>query len=177
MRVNYTVKKMTLKPSTKDHIEAKLAKLQKFFSDNADVSVMLRLEGNRVTTELTIRDAGTVFRAEDSQVDLVDAFDNAYDNIIRRIRKQKTKLAKRLRVDAFEPIEANVPEIDPISNEDFKVVRTKSFAIKPLSVQEAILQMQMVGHKFYMFRNEQTNEINVVYERKDGEFGIIEPEN
>ncbi len=178
MKVNYTVKKMTLRPASKEHIEKKLAKLPKFFSDDADVSIMLRPENGKVTAELTIRDAATVFRAEDTQTELTDAFDNAFDNIIRRIRRQKTKLAKRLKSAAFEPDDfADLPD-DPIQDDgdEFKVVRVKSFSIKPLSVQEAILQMNMVGHHFYMFRNEQTGEMNVVYERNNGEYGLIEPE-
>ena len=177
MNVNYTVKKMTLKPSTREHIDKKLQKLEKFFSDDAQVSVMLRLDNNNsVTAELTIRDSSTVYRAEDTQTDLIDAFDNAFDNIIRRIRKQKTKLEKRLRSGSFDELDlfAGAPDLE--EEGEFKIVRTKHFAIKPLSVQEAVLQMKMVGHRFYMFKNEQTGEVNVVYERNNGEYGLIEPQ-
>ena len=176
MKINYTVKKMTIKPSTKEHIEKKIEKLEKFFSEEADVLVMLRLENNeRAIAELTIRDKATVFRAEDTQADLIDAFDNAFDTVIRKIRKQKTKLSKRVKSAVFDPI----PDFLDITEEDdgeFKVVKTKSFSMKPLSVQEAILQMNMVGHKFYMFQNEATGQTNVVYERRNGEYGLIEPE-
>ena len=176
MKINYTVKKMTVKPSTKEHIEKKIEKLEKFFSEEADVLVMLRLENNeRAIAELTIRDKGTVFRAEDTQADLIDAFDNAFDTVIRKIRKQKTKLSKRVKSAVFEPI----PDFLDVIEEDegeFKVVKTKTFSMKPLSVQEAILQMNMVGHKFYMFQNEATGQTNVVYERHNGEYGLIEPE-
>ena len=172
MKTTYTVKKMTIKPSTQDHIEKKLQKLDKFFSDNADASVMLRLERDRVTVEITIRDNGLVYRAEDEQIDLLDAFDDAYDNIVRRIRKQKTKLEKRI-------ISAALVEFDiPLDDEpkDFDIVKSKKFTMKPLSVQEAILQMNLIGHKFYMFHNQDTDSINVVYERNDGRYGLIEPE-
>ena len=176
MKINYTVKKMTIKPSTKEHIEKKIEKLEKFFSEEADVLVMLRLENNeRAIAELTIRDKATVFRAEDTQADLIDAFDNAFDTVIRKIRKQKTKLSKRVKSAVFEPI----PDFLDVIEEDegeFKVVKTKTFSINPLSVQEAILQMNMVGHKFYMFQNEATGQTNVVYERHNGEYGLIEPE-
>ena len=176
MKINYTVKKMTIKPSTKEHIEKKIEKLEKFFSEEADVLVMLRLENNeRAIAELTIRDKATVFRAEDTQADLIDAFDNAFDTIIRKIRKQKTKLSKRVKSAVFEPI----PDFLDVIEEDegeFRVVKTKTFSMKPLSVQEAILQMNMVGHKFYMFQNEATGQTNVVYERHNGEYGLIEPE-
>ena len=95
MKVNYTAKKITLRETSKQHIEKKLSKLERFFSDDATAQVMFRLDSNRVIAELTVRDSGVVFRAEDAQTDLMDAFDNAYDNIIRRIRKQKTKLERQ----------------------------------------------------------------------------------
>ena len=172
MKTTYTVKKMTIKPSTQDHIEKKLQKLDKFFSDNADASVMLRLERDRVTVEITIRDNGLVYRAEDEQIDLLDAFDDAYDNIVRRIRKQKTKLEKRIKSAAL--VEFDIPLDDELK--DFDIVKSKKFTMKPLSVQEAILQMNLIGHKFYMFHNQDTDSINVVYERNDGRYGLIEPE-
>lgn len=172
MKTTYTVKKMTIKPSTQDHIEKKLQKLDKFFSDNADASVMLRLERDRVTVEITIRDNGLVYRAEDEKIDLLDAFDDAYDNIVRRIRKQKTKLEKRIKSAAL--VEFDIPLDD--EPKDFDIVKSKKFTMKPLSVQEAILQMNLIGHKFYMFHNQDTDSINVVYERNDGRYGLIEPE-
>ena len=172
MKSTYTVKKMTSKPSTQDHIEKKLQKLDKFFSDNADASVMLRLERDRVTVEITIRDNGLVYRAEDEPIDLLDAFDDAYDNIVRRIRKQKTKLEKRIKSAAL--VEFDIPLDD--EPKDFDIVKSKKFTMKPLSVQEAILQMNLIGHKFYMFHNQDTDSINVVYERNDGRYGLIEPE-
>ena len=133
---------------------------------------MLRLERDRVTVEITIRDNGLVYRAEDEQIDLLDAFDDSYDNIVRRIRKQKTKLEKRIKSAAL--VEFDVPPDD--EPKDFDIVKSKKFAMKPLSVQEAILQMNLIGHKFYMFRNQDTDSINVVYERNDGRYGLIEPE-
>ena len=172
MKIILTVKKMTLKPSSKDHIESRLSKLDKFF-DNAEANVMLRLENNRVTAEITIRNGSMVYRAENSQVDLIDAFDEACDNIVRRIRKQKTKLQKRLRPTAFDDETFNS---DDTPVDDFQIIKTKHFAVKPLTAQEAVLQMELIGHSFYMFRNEESNEINVVYRRNDGQFGLIEPD-
>lgn len=173
MKTTYTVKKMTLKDSTKKHIETRINKLDKFFDDNATANVMLRLESNRVTAELTIRSGSMVYRAEDTKTDLLEAFDTACGNIVRKIRKQKTKLEKRLRASAFgdekpEPVEEDDGE--------YQVIRKKQFSVKPLSVQEAILQMEMVGHEFFMFRNEEDGEINVVYRRNDGDYGLIIPE-
>ena len=108
MKTNYILRKLTLKDSSKEHIERKLKKLERFFSDDADVTVKFVLENNTVKSEITIKDKSTVYRAEDTQVDLTDAFDNSYDNIIRRIRKQKTKLEKRLRSTSFEEVFAPI---------------------------------------------------------------------
>lgn len=181
MKTTITVKKMTLKPSSKEHIDRKLKKFDKFFDDNAAATVMLRPENDRVTAELTIRSGALVYRAEDTDVDLCDAFDSACDNIVRRIRKQKTKLEKRLRPSAFDDIPmSSEGEVADLANgmdtdEAYEIIKSKHFAMKPQSVQEAILQMEMLGHTFYMFRNEETGEINVVYARNDGKYGLIEP--
>ena len=95
MKTNYNLRKITLKDSSKEHIEKKMKKLEKFFSENADATLKFVLENNSVKAEITIKDNATVYRAEDNQVDLIDAFDNAFDNVVRRIRKQKTKLEKK----------------------------------------------------------------------------------
>lgn len=175
MKINYTVKKMTLRENSKEHIEKKLKKLDKFFSDDAEVSVVLKLENERVVAELTIRDKGTVYRAEDEKIDLIDSFDSAFDNMIKRIKKQRSRLVKRLRENAFENEYAAMAAKE--DENEFKVIKSKHFPVKPISVQEAILQMELIGHKFFIFKNAETNEeINVVYLRNDGKYGLIQPE-
>ena len=104
MKLNYNLRKVSLKESSKEHIEKKIKKLERFFSDDAEVTLKFVLENDSITSEITINDKSTVYRAEDNQTDLVDAFDNAFDNIVRRIRKQKTKLEKRLRSTSFEEV-------------------------------------------------------------------------
>lgn len=173
MKTNYILRKVTLKETSKDHIEKKLKKLDRFFADDADVVLKFVCENNTVTAEITIKDKSTVYRAEDNQVDLTDAFDNAFDNIVRRIRKQKTKLEKRLRSTSFDEVFA--PD-DTISEEKFEVLRSKKFYLQAISVDEAILQMNLIGHQFFIFENEETGSINVVYKRKDGKYGLIETE-
>lgn len=172
MNTTYTVKKMTLKPSSKEHVETRLRKLDKFFDDTADAHVMFRVDNGQVKAELTIRAGSLVYRAEDADTDLLDAFDNACDGIVRKIRRQKTKLQKRLRPAAFD----DEPQEDTMAEGEYEIIKTKHFAIKPLSPQEAILQMEMVGHSFYVFRNEDNGNVNVVYKRNDGNYGIIEPD-
>lgn len=173
MKVNYTIRKMTLKDSSKAHVEKKLAKLDKFFTEQADVQVTFSLEKNRVKVEITIRDRALVYRAEDEQVDALDAFDKVFDMLVRQIRKEKTRLEKRLRVALPEGI-AN--EEEPVEDDTFEIVRSKKFYMRPMDAEEAILEMNLIGHQFFVFRNADTNEINVVYRRKDGAYGLIEPE-
>lgn len=173
MKTNYILRKVTLKEASKEHIEKKLKKLERFFTDEAEVTLKFVFENDSITAEITIKDKSTVYRAEDNQIDLIDAFDNAYDNVIRRIRKQKTKLEKRLRSTSFDEVFA--PD-DTILEENFEVIRSKKFYLQAISVDEAILQMNLIGHQFFVFENQETEKINVVYKRKDGKYGLIEPE-
>lgn len=175
MKTNYILRKVTLKDSSKEHIERKIKKLERFFSDDADVTLKFVLENNTVKSEITIKDKSTVYRAEDLQVDLTDAFDNAFDNIIRRIRKQKTKLEKRLRSTSFEEVFSPLDEEE--KDEKFEVIRSKEFYLQAISVDEAILQMNLIGHQFFIFENNDTNLISVVYKRNDGKYGLIETKN
>ncbi len=170
MKANYILRKVTLKDSSKEHIENKIKKLDKFFSDDAQITLKFVLENETVKSEITIKDKATVYRAEDVKVDLIDAFDNAYDNVIRRIRKQKTKLEKRLRSTSFDDV--FVP-ID-FEEDDFEVIRSKEFYLQAISVNEAILQMNLIGHQFFIFENADNNLVSVVYKRKDGKYGLIE---
>ena len=170
MKTNYILRKVTLKEISKEHIEKKLEKLEKFFSDDAETVLKFVLENNAVKSEITIKDKATVYRAEDVQIDLIDAFDNAFDNIVRRIRKQKTKLEKRLRSTSFDEVFA--PDI--FEDEQFEVIRSKEFYLQAISVDEAILQMNLIGHQFFIFENADTNLVSVVYKRNDGKYGLIE---
>ena len=132
---------------------------------------------NRCVVELTIRAAnGTLFRAqtEDPDGDMRCAIDEAVSFIDRRIRKNKTRLAKNLRPDALV---STVPaEFDVVEDEDFDVIRTKRFSVKPMTTDEAILQMNLLGHSFYVFRNIDNNTVCVVYQRNNGGYGLIETE-
>lgn len=174
MKTNYILRKVALKDSSKEHIEKKLTKLDRFFSEDAEATLKFVLENNTVKAEITIKDKSTVYRAEDVQVDLTDAFDNAFDNIVRRIRKQKTKLEKRLRSTSFDEVFAPIE----IEDEDkFEVIRSKEFFLQAISVDEAILQMNLIGHQFFIFENIDTELVSVVYKRKDGKYGLIETKN
>ncbi len=174
MKITTTGRKCTLRPTFVERTETKLSKLDKFFEDAASADVTVTAERGKMRVEITIRCNGLLFRAEDTADDPNEAVDRLMDVLIRQIRKNKTRLEKRLRAGAFAP---DSDFADTVEEEfEFHVVRSKTFPVKPLDVEEAILQMNMIGHQFYMFRNMETGEINVVYRRKDGNYGLLEPD-
>jgi len=177
MKFTFTCKKITLNNSVKEYAEKKIGKLDRYFQEDAEAFVTFAVEKkNRCVVELTIRSAnGTLFRAqeEDSDGDMRGAIDAAVNFIERRIRKNKTRLAKNLRPEAVEPL---VPELEIAEDNEYEVVRTKRFAVKPMSAEEAILQMNLLDHAFYVFRSVETNAICVVYRRNNGGYGLIETE-
>ena len=179
MKFTFTCKKIALNDSIKEYAEKKISKLDRYFPAEADAFVTFAVEKkNRCTVEVTIRAAnGTLFRAQqqDTDGDMRGAIDAAVSFIDRRIRKNKTRLAKNLRSEALTP---DVPaEFDVAEDVEFNVVRTKRFALVPMTIDEAILQMNLLDHPFYMFRNVDTEEVCVVYQRKSGGYGLIVPEN
>ena len=173
MKITYTARKVNLRDNFKERVEKKLKKFEKIFSDDATVNVVVTLNKNNQTVELTIKDNSMVYRAEKTQLEMNDALDKCIDVLGRQLRKNKSKLEKKLRAGSIDDLfEADVVKDD---EEEFKLLRTKQIPIKPVSVDEAILQMNMVGHKFYMFTNAQSGQINVVYLRDDGAYGLLEP--
>ncbi len=175
MKITTTGRKCTLRPQFVERTEAKLSKLDKFFEDAAAAAVTVTAERNTMRVEITIRCNGLLFRAEETAEDPNEAVDRLVDVLVRQIRKNKTRLEKRLRAGAFVPDELFGDIVEEES--EFHVVKSKTFPVKPLDVEEAILQMNMIGHQFYMFRNMETNEINVVYRRRDGDYGLLEPDS
>ena len=177
MKFTFTCKKISLNNSVKEYAEKKIAKLDRYFQEDAEAFVTFAVEKkNRCIVELTIRSAnGTLFRAqeEDADGDMRGAIDAAVNFIERRIRKNKTRLAKNLRPEAVEPL---VPELEVAEDAEYEVVRTKRFAVKPMSTEEAILQMNLLDHAFYVFRSMESGAICVVYRRNNGGYGLIETE-
>ena len=177
MKFTFACKKISLNDSIKEYAEKKISKLDKYFPEEADAFVTFAVEKkNRCVVELTIRSTnGTLFRAEteDPDGDMRGAIDEATAQIERKIRKNKTRLAKNLRAEAVLP---ELPEEFEAHEEGaFDIVRTKRFAVKPMSPEEAILQMNLLGHSFFVFRNtDDDNAICVVYTRNSGGYGIIE---
>ena len=174
MKIVYTARKVNLRDNFKERVEKKLKKLEKLFSEEAVVNVVVTLEKNRQTVEITIRDRGIVYRAESTMPEMNDALDRVMDILVRQIRKKQTRLEKRLKPGSINDIIAGIPEEDA-QEDEYRVVRTKQVIVKPLTVEEAILEMNLINHDFFMFINAETNDVNVVYRRKNGDYGVLEP--
>lgn len=174
MKITYVARKVTLRDNFKELVERKLSKLEKIFSDSAQATVVVTLEKNRQTVEITIRDNSMVYRAESTMPEMNDALDKVVEILQRQLRKHKTRLSKRLRTASIDELFTE-PVPDEEEDTELSLVRKKQVSLKPISASEAILQMEMTGHKFFMFLNADTDEINVVYARDDGAYGLLEP--
>ncbi len=158
----------------KELIEKKLSKLDKFFSDSSEAKVTLTGEkGDRVVTEVTVFSDGMIYRAEETAADAFTAIDKIVTVIERQIRRNKTRLEKRLRENAFDPANFE-PEAKTEEESEFNILKNKHIYLKPMSAEEAILQMNLLGHSFFLFKNASTDETNLVYKRKDKNYGLIE---
>ena len=174
MKITIVGRQLNVFEDTKAMIEKKLAKLDKFFKDGtAEAVVTLSRKRNTSTLEVTINASGTLFRSEVDADDFRVAMDETIDRIERQIRKNKTRLAKKLRETAFipEPLPEEEVEEDP-----GLIIRTKQFEYQPMTAEEAILQMNLIGHSFYAFTDSETGDVCVVYKRKAGSYGLIIPE-
>ena len=177
MKITYTARKVTLKDNFKERVEKKLKKYDRVFSENAEVMVKVTVYKNRQTVEITINDNGMIYRVEDTKAEMNEALDIDIDKLSRQIRKNKTRLAKRLRDTAFdEPLVDEEVEDEPVEEPTYELFRKKKVFLKPMSPDEAILRMNMVDHKFFMFLNSDTDKISVVYIRDNGDYGMLESE-
>ena len=174
MKVTCTGRKVGLKDSFVERAEKKLAKLDKFFSDNAEANVTVTVEQDWQTVEITVKDKGFTCRAEKSADRMEDAFEAAQDLLTRRIVKNRKKLENRVYQPAVEQFAVEVHEEE--AEEEYNVIREKHFSCKPSTVEEAILEMNMLGHTFFLFRDADTDEVHAVYRRKDGSYGVLIPE-
>ncbi|MCD8143798.1 MAG: ribosome-associated translation inhibitor RaiA [Oscillospiraceae bacterium] len=177
MNVKLYEKKCSVKPATKAYAEKKVGKLDRYFKGDAEAAVTFRVEKLNCRVELTVHSGSTYYRAEETTTDMMASIDAAVNSIEGQIRRNKTRLAKRLRTDAFVR-SVEEPEPAPAAEEEtFDVVRSKKFPIKPMGVEEAILQMNLLDHTFFAFRNEDDDgAFAVVYVRNDGGYGLIEDE-
>ena len=173
MNIKLTARNTSVRDSFKQSLDKKLSKLDRFFDDSATAAVTIIHESGRETVEVTIKSGGMFYRAEKTTNDRLDSLDTVVDALFRQIVKNKSRLEKRLRQTAFEP---GYDDDFIGAPNTYEVVKSKRFQVKPMDVEEAILQMNLIGHEFYMFRNMDCGEICVVYKRKDGNYGLLEPE-
>jgi putative sigma-54 modulation protein len=176
MKFQYTEKKVKLPAGVIAYAEKKVSKLDRYFNSEVEAVIALSVQNKLNQAELTLHVGSTYMRASEATSDMYASIDAVITSMERQIRKYKTKLARRLRSDAFigNPERTSFVEETEDSDEGFKVVKTKRYAIKPMTVDEAILQMNLLNHTFFVFRNESAGEaFSVVYRRNDGDYGII----
>lgn len=155
-------------------VKEKLGKLERYFVNDTEVHVTLSVEKDRQKIEVTIPMKGNIIRAEEVSSDMYVSIDLVEEIIERQLRKYKNKIIERKQSgNHFNP-DFLEEEVD--DDEQIKIIRTKKFAIKPMDIEEACVQMELLGHNFFVFRNAETDEVNVVYKRKEHTYGLIEPE-
>jgi putative sigma-54 modulation protein len=177
MRISITGRNLEISDGWRAKIEKKVGKLDKYLRDDSEVQVRLSQEHTaRNTAEITILLTGTMLRAEETGPEMNACLDKVMDKIVRQIHRYRTRIEKRLRAGAFE-LEAPGTAEPQEAPETHNVVRVKRFSVKPTSVEDAITQMEMLGHNFHLFLNEETGIYNVVYRREDGDYGLLEPTN
>ena len=179
MKFTFTDKKVNLPKSLHSYAEKKVGKLDRYFKNEAEANLVFSVEKDRNKVELTIRSGSTILRVAESTSDMFASVDAAVTSMERQLRKHKTRLEKRLRQGAFAPPAEAIEEtsfVPDVEEGEFQVVRSKKFPIKPMTVDEAILQMDLLGHSFFAFKDEDGGAFAVVYRRNDGGYGLIEDE-
>ncbi|WP_160722693.1 ribosome hibernation-promoting factor, HPF/YfiA family [Bacillus sp. USDA818B3_A] len=180
MKYNVRGENIEVTPAIREYVEKKITKLERYFTEAPDATVHVNLKFNQDKSskvEVTIPLPQLVLRAEETNVDMYAAIDLITDKLERQIRKHKTKVNRKFREKgepSFTFAAPESPDVHDYEDEDLELVRTKRFDLKPMDSEEAILQMNMLGHSFYVFTNSDTNRTNVVYKRKDGRYGLIE---
>lgn len=173
MRISITGKNIEVSEYLKELTLKKMSKLDRYFPADTVAQVTMALEKNRHIVEVTIPYSGGIIRGEEVTGDMYASIDNVIAKLEHQIIRHRTKLEKNLKAEAFnEPM----PDYTEDEDEGPRVVKVKRFSIKPMSEEEAILQMELLGHSFFVFTNAETEDINVLYKRKDGNLGLIEPE-
>lgn len=172
--MNFTIrgKKLEVTEAIKAYVEEKIGRLDKYFEnpDNISANVLMRLSGKDQVVEVTINTHGLILRGEESNKDLYASIDLVTDKIERQIRKNKTKIHKKSSKETIRDFKEFEVEEKESAND---VVKRKEIEMKPMSEEEAILQMELIDHDFFVYKDENTNETNVVYKRKDGNYGLI----
>ena len=176
MKLKIIERKYSATDKMKDKIEKKLAKFDKFFGAETEAQVVISQDKDRETCEITIHFDDTIFRVEETTKDMYNSLDECIENLKRQIRKHKTKLENKYKSKNYssETFDFGDDEEDIEEEVDFKIVKSKSISVKPMFIEEAILQMNLLNHEFFVFRNAENEQINIVYKRHAGDYGLIE---
>lgn len=166
-------KNIDVTPALKDYVEKRIGKITKYFDNLGEITVVLTVEKGRHIVEVTVPVNGMLLRGEEATTDMYTSIDLVIEKLEKQIEKYKTKIARKLRAGFFK---GDLVASQPVDTDEFHVVKTKRFAVKPMDVEEAIMQMNLINHDFYVFTNADTEDVNVIYRRKDGNYGLIEPE-
>lgn len=175
MKVTVIAKNIELTDALKEIVQKKISKLEKYFEVNVEARATLSVQKNRHIIEVTIPFNGVILRGEESTSDMYKSLDLVEDKLERQIRKQKTRLSRR-HSESLRFGEINNIELQPAEEENGKLVKVKKFGVKPMNSEEAILQMDLLGHNFFVYQDADSNKVNVIYKRKDGDYGLLEPE-
>ena len=176
MKCKIRGEKIKVTAAIREYVETKLSRLDKYFKDaDVDANVLIRIRGNQQIIEVTIPYDKYTLRSEDRQDDLYAAIDLVIDKLEGQIRKSKTKLKKQIKKsDDFFNFDY---ELTKEEKEESKIVKRKTLEMKPMDEEEAILELELLGHDFFIYKDAHTNEVNVLYKRKDGNYGVIETNN
>ena len=174
MNIKIVGRKVNLRENFKELVQRKLSKFDRIFDEDADATVTVTLEKNRQTVEIMIKQRGMLYRAEATAPEMNEALDDVVAALGNQIRRNKKRLE---RAQKMQPVELPDTYYDmPDEEDEPEIAKRKTFYVKVMTVEEAILQMEMLGHTFFMYRDGDTGEIHVVYKRRDGKYGVLEPE-
>ena len=173
MRIEIVGRRYNVSDAVEHRINTKIGKLSKFFGDEADANVVLSKRKDTNIMETTIVHKGFIYRAEEEAQDMYSAIDRVSEILERQIRKNRTRLEKNLRKSAFVPDFVNDSLYEVEEETEYNVVKTKQISVKPMELEEAILQMNLLNHLFFVYKDSKTNDVNIVYKRKDGAYGLI----
>ena len=171
MKIIVTGKNINVSDKIQEAIDKKFEKFGKYFSEDTRANIVMHPEKDKVKLEATIVVKGAIFRAEDVEQDIFDCIDKVGDKLAKQVSKYKDKMQKKNKSHESVRFEM-IPEVE--EQEEAKVVKTKKFELVPMAVDEAAMQMELLGHNFYVFLNVETDSVNVVYKREDGDYGLLE---
>lgn len=175
MSVNVKGRNIDVTPALKEYVEKKITKVTKQFKTVGDISAVLKVEKGNHIVEITVPASGILLRAQETTKDMYSSIDLVVEKIERQIHKYKTRLAKRKYANFAEPVAA-APAAEPAEDDEFQIIKNKRFTMHPMTAEEAILQMNLLNHDFFVFYDPDLGSTNVVYRRKDGKYGLLSPE-